>query len=346
MTEQQTFARIPEPPETFLLGHLLTLSAETPVQDMWRLARELGPIFRLELRGRVVVVVSGYELVNEVCDEKRFDKSIRGGLRLVRRFGGDGLFTSKTEEPNWSKAHNILLPNFGHRAMQSYHPMMLDIAEQLVLKWERLNPEDEIDVAADMTRLTVDTIGLCGFDYRLNSFYQDGYHPFVSAMANALGTTLDELRDIPLEKLIRQGRDQQLKADIRCMNETVDRIIKDRKASGGDLADKPDLLSYMLSGVDRKTGERLEDVNIRYQVITFLIAGHETTSGLLAFAAYALLNNPEVLAKAYAEVDRVLGRPAVESSPTFALFALEEEARAWISQERLRRQAARDAGET
>lgn len=307
MSTKKSYARIPQPPETFLLENLLDLSATTPVQDMVRLAREYGPIYRLEMRGRVAIVVSGYDLVNEVCDEKRFDKSIRGALRLVRRFGGDGLFTSKTEEPNWSKAHNILLPNFGHRAMQSYHPMMLDIAEQLVLKWERLNPEDEIDVAADMTRLTVDTIGLCGFDYRLNSFYQDGYHPFVSAMANALGTTLDELRDIPLEGLIRQGRDRQLKADIRCMNETVDRIIKDRKASGGDLADKPDLLSYMLSGVDRKTGERLEDLNIRYQVITFLIAGHETTSGLLAFAVYALLNNPDVLAKAYAEVDRVLG---------------------------------------
>ena len=46
----------------------------------------------------------------------------------------------------------------------------------------------------------------------------------------------------------------------------------------------------MLSGVDRKTGERLDDLNIRYQVITFLIAGHETTSGLLSFAVYYLLN--------------------------------------------------------
>src|SRR5262249_23721155 len=162
-------ARIPEPPETFLLGHLLTLSAGTPVQDMVRLARELGPIYRMEMRGRVVVVLSGQELVNEVSDEKRFDKSIRGALRLVRRFGGDGLFTSKTEEENWSKAHNILLPNFSHKAMLSYHPMMLDIAEQLMLKWERLNPDEEIDVARDMTSLTVDTIGLSGFDYRFNS---------------------------------------------------------------------------------------------------------------------------------------------------------------------------------
>jgi cytochrome P450/NADPH-cytochrome P450 reductase len=313
----EKFARIPQPPEKFLLENLLDLSPTSPVQDMVRLAREYGPIYRLEMRGRVAIVLSGYELVNEVCDEKRFDKSIRGALRLVRRFSGDGLFTSKTEEPNWSKAHNILLPNFGHRAMQGYHEMMLDIAEQLVLKWERLNDDDEIDVSADMTRLTVDTIGLCGFDYRLNSFYQDGYHPFVSAMAGGLATSLDELRDLPLEKLVSQGRDKQLKADIRCMNETVDRIIQDRKASGEDLADKPDLLSYMLSGVDKKTGERLEDVNIRYQIITFLIAGHETTSGLLSFAIYALLNNPEVLAKAYEEVDRVLGRD-LSSKPTYA----------------------------
>ena len=63
----------------------------------------------------------------------------------------------------------------------------------------------------------------------------------------------------------------------------------------------------MLTGVDKETGEKLDDVNIRYQIITFLIAGHETTSGLLSFALYFLLNNPEVLAKAYEEVDRVLG---------------------------------------
>ena len=52
----------------------------------------------------------------------------------------------------------------------------------------------------------------------------------------------------------------------------------------------------------------LDDDNIRYQIVTFLIAGHETTSGLLSFALYLLLQNPEVMAKARAEVDRVLRR--------------------------------------
>src|SRR5215470_1804346 len=82
----------------------------------------------------------------------------------------------------------------------------------------------------------------------------------------------------------------------------------------GDQA-KPDLLGYMLSGIDKQSGERLDDVNIRYQMNTFLIAGHETTSGMLSFAIYFLLNNPHVLQKAYAEVDRVLGRD-INAKPT------------------------------
>ena len=63
----------------------------------------------------------------------------------VRMLGGDALFTAETQEPNWHKAHNILLPTFAHRMMQTYHEGMLDIAEQLVTKWERLNADEEID---------------------------------------------------------------------------------------------------------------------------------------------------------------------------------------------------------
>jgi cytochrome P450/NADPH-cytochrome P450 reductase len=72
----------------------------------------------------------------------------------------------------------------------------------------------------------------------------------------------------------------------------------------------------MMTGVDRATGEQLDDVNIRYQINTFLIAGHETTSGLLSCTLYALLKHPEVLKKAYEEVDRVLG-PDIEARPTY-----------------------------
>lgn len=298
---------IPQPPGKWLVGNMLDLGARTPVQDLIEMAKEYGPIFQLDMLGRPLVVVSGYDLVDELSDDKKFDKKIWAPLKEVRSFAGDGLFTAYTSEANWSKAHNILLPNFGQRAMQNYHPMMYDIAEQMVLKWERLNAEDEIDVVQDMTNLTLDTIGLCGFDYRFNSFYRESNHPFVAAMVNALVETQEKIRRFPIENKVRIDRQRQFQSNMDYMNRVVDRIIKERRANSEASEGKQDLLSYMLSGVDKKSGGRLDDLNIRYQIITFLIAGHETTSGLLSFTIYLLLNYPDVLAKAYEEVDRVLG---------------------------------------
>jgi len=305
---------IPQPPETPFLGNLLAIDRSAPVQGLVRLASEYGPIYQIKVRGHVLVVVSGFSLVDELCDHARFDKTVDGALRKVRAFAGNGLFTANTSDPDWAKAHNILLPNFSQRAMRSYHAMMIDIAGQLADKWARLNPDEEIDVARDMTSLTLDTIGVCGFDYRFNSFYRETNHPFVRAMINALTTAMAQLRRLPLERLIRRRQDAAYRADIEYMNGMVDRIIRDRRMDG-EGSGKPDLLNSMLSGTDRKTGERLDDVNIRYQIITFLIAGHETTSGLLSFAIHALVNHPEVLERAYAEVDRVLGAdPLVKPS--------------------------------
>ncbi len=177
---------IPHPPKKPVVGNMLSIDATSPIQHLTQLAKELGPIYWLDMMGKPMVVVSGHDLIEELSDEKRFDKVVRGALRRVRAVGGDGLFTADTKEPNWGKAHNILLQPFGNRAMQSYHPSMVDIAEQLVQKWERLNADEEIDVVHDMTALTLDTIGLCGFDYRFNSFYRRDYHPFVEALVRSL----------------------------------------------------------------------------------------------------------------------------------------------------------------
>jgi cytochrome P450/NADPH-cytochrome P450 reductase len=299
---------IPRPPAKPVVGNMLDLDPNAPVQSLMALARKMGPIFELAIMDKTFVVVSGFEIVDELCDERRFDKSVRGALGRVRDIAGDGLFTAYTSEPNWSRAHNILLPNFGDRAMQSYHPTMLDVADQMLDKWSRLNADDEIDVVHDMTALTLDTIGMCGFGYRFNSFYREQNHPFVDAMIDGLSIVMSE-RGYPFEDVVRRDRRRKLEADIAYINELVDRIIADRKIelAGRDDGPKRDLLDYMLAGVDRKSGERLEDVNIRYQIITFLIAGHETTSGMLSFTMYYLLQNPDVLAKAAAEVDRVFG---------------------------------------
>ena len=101
---------------------MLSLDSNAPVQHLVRLTRELGPIFWLDMMGAPLVIVSGHDLIDELSDEKRFDKAVRGSLRRVRAVGGDGLFTADTNEPNWSKAHNILLQPFGNRAMTVLSP--------------------------------------------------------------------------------------------------------------------------------------------------------------------------------------------------------------------------------
>jgi cytochrome P450/NADPH-cytochrome P450 reductase len=315
MPSTNKLAPIPHPPKKPVVGNMLSLDSTAPVQHLARLTKELGPIFWLDMMGAPIVIVGGYDLVNELSDEKRFDKAVRGALRRVRAVGGDGLFTADTKEPNWGKAHNILLTPFGGRAMQSYHASMVDIAEQLVKKWERLNADDEIDVVHDMTALTLDTIGLCGFDYRFNSFYRRDYHPFVESLVRSLETIM-MTRGLPLEGLWLKNRRDTLAADVAFMNSMVDEIIAERRKNAEATESKKDMLNAMLSGVDRSTGEQLGDVNIRYQINTFLIAGHETTSGLLSCTIYALLKHPEVLKKAYEEVDRVFG-PDIDARPTY-----------------------------
>ncbi|MDA1477357.1 bifunctional cytochrome P450/NADPH--P450 reductase [Bacillus changyiensis] len=286
------------------LGNLPLLDKGKPTQSLWKIAAEMGPIFQFKFSGTDVVFISNCELASEVCDESRFAKNLSKGLQKVRAFAGDGLFTSWTEEPNWRKAHNILLPSFSQRAMKGYHSLMLDIAMQLIQKWSRLNENESIDVPEDMTRLTLDTIGLCGFNYRFNSFYREKMHPFIISMVRGLNESMRQMKRLALQDQLMFKTRRNFNRDIELMFSYVDQIIAERKQN----ADKTgnDLLSLMLHAKDPETGEKLDDKNIRYQMITFLIAGHETTSGLLSFALYLLLKHPDILKKAYDEADRVL----------------------------------------
>src|SRR5689334_8147931 len=234
IAEDPALETIPQPPTKPIVGNLLDVEVQTPVQGMIKLAHKYGPIYRLGIQDRSLIIVSGLDLVDELCDENRFDKKVWAPLRNVREFAGDGLFTSRSKEPNWRKAHNILLPAFSQRAMQGYHAAMLDVAEQLMEKWSRLNADEEIDVPADMTRLTLDTIGLCGFDYRLNSFYRESSHPFVQSMSRALGEAMMRLQRLPIANKMLLNKRHQFQSDTEYMNSMVDTIIKERKASGQD----------------------------------------------------------------------------------------------------------------
>ena len=301
-----TTERIPQPKGDPFIGNMRTVDGDAPIQGFMRLARIHGPIFQLDFSGNALIVVSSQELVNELCDESRFGKRVSGALKNIRDFAGDGLFTARSDEPNWAKAHRLLMPAFGPIGMRGMYDRMVDIAEQLVTRWERFGPDSVIEVTEDMTRMTLDTIALCAFDYRFNSFYQREMHPFVGSMVEALAEAGARTRrpEIASKLLLRTRRAYE--DDVELMRSVADELIAERRRDP-DGAQKKDLLGLMLQGRDPVTGEGLSDENIRFQLITFLVAGHETTSGMLSFATYYLVKNPHVLAKARAEVDEVVG---------------------------------------
>ncbi|MFF8868379.1 cytochrome P450 [Streptomyces sp. NPDC015139] len=297
---------IPERPALPLIGHALTFPGGADgLAHLMKEVREFGPIYRVRLFGTETVVVGGLDLVTELSDETRFRKNVHGDLVEVRQIAGDGLFTAFNHEPNWRKAHDILMPAFSLGAMRGYHGTMLKVARSLIGKWDRIAGVQSVDVPDDMTRLTFDTIGFCGFGYDFESFRRNDLHPFVEAMARALGFTQEKSESIPGTEIFKRKQVERFRKDAQLMTDLVDDVIRQRRASGDSSTD--DLLGMMLHTKDPATGQPLDDVNIRHQVITFLIAGHETTSGALSFALYYLTKHPEVLKRAQAEVDALWG---------------------------------------
>lgn len=244
-------------------------------------------------------------MVHELCDESRFKKGIVGALAQIRNGVHDGLFTAALDEPNWGLAHRVLTPAFGPMPIQNMFTDMHELAAQLTLKWARHGTDTPIMVTDDFTRLALDTIALCSMDFRFNSFYHDALHPFIDAMANFLVESNTRSEQPGFVTMLKRGSKKKYWKDIETLRQTAQNVVDARKRNPS--TDRKDLLTAMLEGVDPKTGKKLSDSSIIDNLITFLIAGHETTSGMLSFTFYLLLKNPATYRKAQQEVDNIVG---------------------------------------
>ena len=268
---------IPGPPGYPVVGNIFDLRDEVPDNGLRRLADKYGPIFRMNMYGQTAVFVSSVKLLQELADETRFHKVLAGGLARIKPKTAAGLFTSLSEdEPDWGQAHRVLMPAFGPLAITNSFDEMHDIATQLVLKWARMGPEHKIQATEDFTRLTLDTIALCAMDYRFNSFYSEEMHPFVQAMTRVLASG-----NIPktLTGMLSRwagGEDKNAVQDRVLMEKIAGEVVQHRRDNPNG---KQDLLNAMILGKDPKTGESMRDELIIANMTTFLIAGHETTSG-------------------------------------------------------------------
>lgn len=266
------------------------------------LSEQYGPLFYADLGPGRRLYACSLALVDELCDESRFSKALTGRLARFRPVVGNGLFTAYPGEEGWQEAHDVLIPGFSFSGLRSYHPAMLDINRQLIAQWDAAVGTRTVDVAGDLAKLAMDTVGLAGFGARFDSYQHDGLADIPASFA----ATLNQI-------LLGPGADQAVfETERGKLFSFIADLIAQHRAGEVDL---DDLLALMLQPGPDGT-PILDDDSIRNQIATFLVAGQDTTSILMPTALYSIVKNPAVLHRAQTEADAVFG-PDDDHVPAF-----------------------------
>jgi cytochrome P450/NADPH-cytochrome P450 reductase len=177
------------------------------------------------------------------------------------------------------------------------------LTKDLISVLEQYKPDEKVEILDWATNITFETIGRIGFGYQFNLLTdrnQDS-NPFIEAMGYCLRTAIARVTQLQVMKKLPLERNRRFDSSIKLMCDVVDDVVRERK-QGPDAKDKEkDLLGYMLNACDEhQLG--LSDENIRDQIITFLIAGHDTTANTLAWTLYELSRNPDIKKKLLQEI--------------------------------------------
>ena len=278
-----------------LLGDVTSVDRSKPTQHELELSKGLGPIFQRRVLNDVLVVVSGARLAAQCCDEQNWARALVGPGAALRRVAERGLFTARTSDPLWGQARRIMSPAFTAASMRVYHESMQTVADDLVTDWA---DRGTIDVHDAMTHATLEVIGRAGISRRLGLLGPSSPGPDAAAFVDALGSVLrwasESTNELPIIGAIRNRmRDGAVTRDTAVLRDYVAEVLAGRRAAD-QATGHDDLLAAMLDSPDPDTGAFLPDHNVIDQVLTFLVAGHETTAALLETALYYLARDPQL----------------------------------------------------
>ncbi|MGJ4944425.1 cytochrome P450 [Bradyrhizobium sp. HKCCYLS1011] len=218
---------------------------------------------------------------------------------------GDGLLSVEGER--WEVQRRTLAPVFARRTVIGLTAAMLSAGQGLVERWRRFAPSDVVDVATEMTLLTLNVLALTIFSDGVASDLDE----FRLAM-NAYFATIGRIGALDLfgvpEIVPRPGR-RRLKQTMSYFEGVIDRIIAARQRRLGACPQSEpatDLLTLLLRALDPSTGRPMSLTEVRSNILTFLSAGHETTANTLAWSLFLLSQAPEWAKRVRDEADREL----------------------------------------
>jgi len=298
----------PSPPEMVpLLGHVRSLGGgETRLRNLLQLRAEYGDVVRFRFGPVTAHLVSDPELVKTAVQERHriYGKQTRGAhkLRLVL---GMGLLTS--DGPHWLKQRRIAQPAFHRRRIEGFGPRMVQAADELTDAW---TDGGTLDAHSEMMRVTLRVVSETLLGAGIDRDTADAVADALEVVQRDANRRVNAVVDLPPQVPTRYNR------RFNAAMDTLDAIVLEmiaRRRRAPD-AETDDLLTALLHARDPETGEQMSDAQLRDEVMTIFLAGHETTANALSWTLYLLSRSPEVRRRLEAEVDEVLeGRaPTVE----------------------------------
>lgn len=257
----------------------------------------------------------------------------------MRVLMGEGLLTSEGEF--WRRQRRLAQPAFHRQQLIKFGEIFTQAALDMVKEWQPYARSGQaFDIAAEMMRLTLKVAGL-------TLFSTDISHQ-ASEVGNALRISLEHLsyrmyHPFSLPEYFPLPRNFRLRQALNTLDEVVYKIINTRHQRP---TQENDLLNMLLNARDEETGQGMSDKQLRDEVLTLLLAGHETTAVALSWTWYLLTTHPEINHKLASELDQQLNRRTVTvgdlASLNYLRMVLDESLRLYPPVWVILRQALKD----
>lgn len=286
---------IPQAKGEFLLGNLLQLKAD-PFKAICDWQRDYGDLVSFRLATRRGYLISNPQLVEQTLIKqghnfvKPYNPKKPKALALVSK---QGLVTSQGEL--WRRQRRLMQPMFQRSNLASMLSQMVTAGSNLLQRWEQLGDEAEVNLASEMMHLTLEVI--------TNTMFSTSVLDRIDEIEPALRVGIKYASQSQANPLtpplcIPTPANREFKQAMAILHDITSSMIDQHRA---EPEKHHDLLTMLLNARD-ENGEAMSDEQIRDEVITIFIAGHETTSNLLTWTLYLLARHPDVLARLRAEL--------------------------------------------
>jgi cytochrome P450 len=289
----QTTAVPPGPSEGFDLG-----GSEESLDRLRDYFARFGDVYRVfaPARGVYNYVINHPDDVKRVMLTNHRNYTKGEGIDRVKILLGNGIMTS--EGGFWRRQRRMMQPSFHRRVIDQFSQLIHEVNQKYEARWAAAAARGEpVNVSEDTSELTLEIV-----------------------LRSIFGTDLDKLErqmgQNPFEVVAKQSnRDLKFAFQFRSLAKLVLELIKTRHQSDEEHFD---FLSMLMLTTDRETGEPMGDRELIDEVLTLIVAGHETTAAALTWTWYLVAQHPEVAAALEAEsdkhaVDGPLGLDAAES---------------------------------